>query len=176
MSYSFSTSSVKDMEQYLDANIKILKGKIAGFAERNEVFDLKKVLQFYVVDVLGELAFSQSFGVQIADDESMVPPVVEHSLLAAVTGSLPSMTKALKRWLPKVPLRGLRRLFEGRAACAKLASQCVQRRLNVLQDVKEDAASQQRKDILTSLILAEEPETGARLSQTDLETEAFGFM
>ena len=178
MSHSFSISYIKEMEQYLDLNIRILRKKIELFCARNEIFDLKKLLHYYTIDVLGELAFSQSFGVQSADDESLVPPVVEHSLLAAVTGAWPSMTHMLKKCLPTVPSRRLRKLFEGRRACAELASRSVQRRLSEVasEQDSEKGLGQERKDILTSLILARDPDNGARLTQTDLETEAFGFM
>ncbi|EDP89834.1 hypothetical protein HBH56_212230 [Parastagonospora nodorum] len=178
MSHSFSIASVKNMEPHLDANVKILTDKLAGYCDRGEVFDLKKLIQFYVVDVLGELAFGQSFGIQESGNESQVPPVVEHSLLAAVTGSWPAMTVTLKRWLPKVPSRTLRRLFEGRAAVVKMASACVSHRMAAMQDAKQgnDAASATRKDILTSLIKAKDPENGERLTQADLQTEAFGFI
>lgn len=174
MSHSFSMSYVKDMEQYLDININILRHKIEGFARRQEAFDLKHILHYYTIDVLGELAFSQPFGVQLTDDESLVPPVIEHSLLAAATGAWPAMTMSLKAWLPKVPHSGLRALFEGRAKCAELAAKCVQRRIAEVQDGKE--GSEQRKDILTNLIMATHPDTGERLKQSDLEAEAFGFM
>lgn len=178
MSNSFSIANVKKMEQYLDDNIKILKRKLSGYSDRGEVFNLKKLLHFYVVDVLGELAFSQSFGLQEADDESLVPPVAEHSLLAAATGAWPAMTFTLKRWLPILPSRILKKLFEGRAACAALAASCVRRRVATLEKAKEDgeAEASSRKDILTSLITAKHPDTGERLTQIDLETEAFGFM
>jgi hypothetical protein len=161
MSHSFSIASVKNMEPYLDANIEILRKKLGGYCDRTEVFDLKKLIHFYVIDVLGELAFGQSFG-----------------LLAAVTGSWPAMTMALKRWLPKVPSRALQRLFEGRAAVVRMASACVQQRMAALQDAKDDdsGANTRRKDILTGLILAKDPETGKKLTQLDLQTEAFGFM
>ncbi|KAL1865446.1 hypothetical protein Plec18167_009408 [Paecilomyces lecythidis] len=175
-SHSFSTSYIKEMEQYLDTNIGILKEKIRRHSLQGDVFDLKKVLHYYVIDVLGELAFSQTFGVQEADDESRVPPVVEHSLLAAVTGSWPAMTKTLKKWLPIVPHKGLQKLFAGRKACADLASVCVQRRLGVLRNGSPDLGAPERKDILTNLIKAKDPETGKSLTQTDLETEAFGFI
>ena len=175
MSHSFSISYVKEMEKHLDENVVILRKKIAEYADRGEAFNLKKLVQFYVVDVLGELAFSQSFGIQVADDESLVPPVIEHSLLASVTGAWPAMTFTLKKWLPKVPHKGLRALFKGRAACASLASRCVKRRIATLQEAKSKG-EEQRKDILTNLILAKDPETGEKLTQTDLETEAFGFM
>lgn len=178
MSNSFSMSSVKDMEQYLDSNLIILHHKLSQLADTGEVFDLKKAFHYYVIDTLGELAFSQSFGVQVADDESLVPPVIEHSLLAAVTGAWPSMTQFLKQWLPLVRYGPLQKLFNGRKACADLASTCVERRLLDLEHVKDDekAVRTQRKDILTSLILAKHPDTGDKLTQVDLETEAFGFI
>ena len=167
------------MEEYLDDNIQLLRDKITGYAGRKEVFDIKKLLHYYTIDVLGELAFSKSFGVQAATDnstaEALVPPVVEHSLLAAVTGSWPSMTMALKSWLPLLPHKGLRALFKGRADCARLASECVQRRMSDLEDTKQ-GSEVQRKDILTNLILAKHPDTGERLARQDLEAEAFGFM
>lgn len=177
MSHGFSTSYVKEMELHLDENIRILRQKISSYASAQENFDLKKALHYYVIDTLGELAFSQTFGVQISDDETRVPPVVEHSLLAAVTGAWPSMTARLKRWLPLIPHKGLQTLFNGRKACADLASRCVSIRLNVMRS--KDGSNRMvsdRKDILTNLIMAKHPDTGERLTQTDLETEAFGFM
>lgn len=177
MSHSFSIGYVKEMEPFLDTNIKLLKDKIMRYCLTGEVFDLKKLLHFYMIDALGELAFSKSFGVQETDDESRVPPVVEHSLLAAVTGSWPSKTKILKKYLPLIPHPGLQKLFKGRQLCVDLASQSVQRRLSEVSRQREPTANvAERKDILTNLILAKHPDTGERLSQIDLETEAFGFM
>jgi cytochrome P450 len=177
MSHSFSISYVKEMEQYLDANIKILRGKISEYTTGNQTFDLKKALHYYIIDALGELAFSQTFGIQVSDDESRVPPVIEHSLLAAVTGAWPMMTARLKRWLPLIPHKGLNALFDGRKACADLASRCVDVRLNAVRNSGDSkASSSERKDILTNLINAKHPDTGEHLTQTDLETEAFGFM
>ncbi|RSL55937.1 hypothetical protein CEP53_006939 [Fusarium sp. AF-6] len=172
MSHSFSIASVREMERYLDANIKLLRDKISGFAKDGRAFDLKKLLHYYTIDVLGELAFSQSFNLQVSDDESLVPRVVPHTLLGSVLGAWPSMTQTLKKWLPLVPHSGLQDLFKGRAECAKLASECVERRLN---QVKEDGADG-RTDILTRLILAVHPDTGERIDRIDLEAEAFGFI
>lgn len=169
-------SYVKEMEHHIDSNVQILKDKLVHLCATNEPFDLKKVLHYYVIDVLGELAFGRSFGLQISEDESQVPPVVEHSLLAAATGAWPAMTKVLKKWLPKLPSRTLRGLFEGRATCAALAARCVQKRMEALKGAEGLDATPSRKDILTSLILAKDPSTGEHLTQDDLETEAFGFM
>ncbi|OLN96818.1 Pisatin demethylase 5 [Colletotrichum chlorophyti] len=174
MAHSFSISSVKGMEQYLDENIRILREKISDLAREGKAFDLKKLLQCYTVDVLGELAFSRSFRVQISDDESLIPPVVPHTLLGSTTGAWPAMTKTLKKWLPKVPHEGLQSLFKGRARCANLAAECVQRRLREVE--QEGHGKVGRKDILTNLILARDPDTGERIARVDLEAEAFGMI
>ncbi|CAK7209401.1 hypothetical protein SBRCBS47491_000429 [Sporothrix bragantina] len=180
MSHSFSLSYVKDMEEHLDLNIRILRDTITELADSGKAFNLKTVLHHYVIDVLGELAFSQSFGIQklaridAKAAAAKIPPVAEHSLLAAATGAWPAMTRTLKQWLPLVPHNGLRELFEGRNKCANLAAECVQRRIGELEGTKDGAS--QRKDILTNLILATHPETGERLTQADLEAEAFGFI
>ena len=178
MSNCFSMTYIKQLEQYLDLNMGLLRRKIQGYCDTHEVFDLKQVIHFYVIDVLGELAFGQSFGVQLAHDESLAPPVVEHSLLAAVTGAWPAMTSKLKRWLPLVPYKPLQGLFQGRARVARIASECVKRRLEEAAKVEEAGTKEiiSRKDILTDLILARNPDTGARLTQADLETEAFGYI
>jgi cytochrome P450 len=87
------------------------------------------------------------------------------------------MTASLKRWLPLVPHKGLKALFEGRKACADLASRCVEVRLDALRNSRQSkSGSSERKDILTNLINAKHPDTGKQLTQTDIETEAFGFM
>lgn len=166
------------MEEYMDVNIRLLKDKLSKYSVDGRSFDLKKLLHYYVIDVLGELAFSQTFGVQIADDEAMVPPVVEHSLLAAATGSWPSMLAYLKKALPLVPYKPLSKLFAGRQAVIDLASRCVDRRRQELGHVGDDKEliKGQRKDILTSLMLARHPDTGQRLSDAELKAEAFGFM
>ncbi|KAL3461838.1 cytochrome P450 [Aspergillus heterothallicus] len=170
MCHSLSASYIKKLEKYLDLNIGILKSKIQAYTAAGQAFDLTKLLHYYVIDVLGELAFSQYFGVQEADDEFLVPPVFEHSLLAAVTGAWPAMTMTLKRGLPCVPHQGLQKLFAGRKTCADLASACVQRRLKGLEgENEEDVGTDERNDLLTKLIKAKDPETGARLSH------AWGF-
>jgi len=166
------------MEQYIDANLSILKRKVYQEAVAGRAFDLKQFLHYYVIDVLGDLAFSKSFDLQVTNDISRVPPVKEHSLLASATGAWPSMLRWLKWFLPLLPVPAVQNLFSGRRKCAEVASKSVQRRLKEVQerDDEKNISVSQRTDLLTSLILAKHPDTGEHLTQTDLETEAFGFM
>lgn len=179
MSHSFSLTYIKHLEQYLDLNLGLLTNKIQHYCDHNEAFDLKRSIHFYVIDVLGELAFGQSFGIQRADDDSLAPPVVQHTLLAAVTGAWPAMTARLKRWLPYLPYAPLQNLIKGRTRVVHMARESVARRRQEIDrlekaGVKEDGFG--RKDMLTDLILARNPDTGLKLSQSELETEAFGMM
>ncbi|KAF2020168.1 putative benzoate 4-monooxygenase cytochrome P450 [Aaosphaeria arxii CBS 175.79] len=178
MSHSFSMTSIKEMEYLLDANINILRAKIRRRALAGETFDLKKALHYYVVDVLFELAFSGSFNVQESEDDSQMPPVKEHTLLGSAIGAWTNMRLVLKKWLPMLPSKRVQALFDGRKACIELASRSVQKRLNDLEMEKDNevAGKGQQRDLLTRLILAKDPETGQRLTQQDLETEAFGFI
>jgi hypothetical protein len=171
-------TSIKGMEQYIDANVTILKDRISQEAVAERAFDLKSFLHYYVIDVLGDLAFSKSFDLQLTNDTSRVPPVKEHTLLASATGAWPAMLYWLKWFLPYLPIPAVQKLFNGRRDCAKLASNCVQHRLIEVQasENAKNVSVPQRKDLLTSLILAKHPDTGENLTQTDLETEAFGFM
>jgi cytochrome P450 len=178
MSHAFSMTSIKDMEQYLDENIAILRQRITEACHANHAFDLKDLLHNYVIDVLGELAFSKSFDLQKTGDRSQVPPVKEHTLLGSALGAWPSLLHWLKWALPKLPIASIQSLFEGRRKCAELAARCVQNRLHEMktEDRPGESNMRPRKDLLTTLIRAKHPETGARLTQMDLETEAFGFM
>lgn len=132
-------------------------------------------MHHYLVDALGELAFGESFGVLASGDKSRVPPTVEPSLLATVTGAWPSMTQILKKWLPLVPQQTVQQLFRGKQACAVLASQHVARRMAEIGE-KRSSGYSGRKDFLSNLIVAKDAHTGDFLSRTQIEAEAFGFM
>jgi hypothetical protein len=164
------------MERYLDQNVGILRRKLGEYCHRGEVVDLKRVIDLYVIGVLGELTFGKSFDWQETEDEFRVPPAREHSLLVAVTGSWQRMTTNLKKWLPKVQSCSLQCLSEGHAAVVAMASECVRKRMAALDGVKQGdgAVPSGRKDILTSLILAKYPDTGESLTYADLQMEAFG--
>ncbi|KAJ4316675.1 hypothetical protein N0V84_007723 [Fusarium piperis] len=174
MSHSFSATSIKKMEHHLDANIRILRSRIAEYAETGETFDLAKCLHHYMVDVLGQLAFSHNFEVQTSRDESSVPPVAAHGLIAVASGSWPFILPYVRKWLPKIPHPGLQALFKGRADCFKLATSCVQRRFDQVK--RGEKEWDEGSDILTNLILAKHPDTGAHIARVDVEAESFGFI
>ena len=122
MSHSCSMAHIKQLEHYLDLNIKVLVDKISIPGAQGDAFDLKKLIQNYAIDVLGELAFTKSFKLQETGDESGALPVAAHSLLKTANGAWPSVIKTLKKWLCVVSLDSLQRLFEGRQKVIQMAA------------------------------------------------------
>lgn len=77
-SNSFSLQSVAMMEPFIDGCLSQLITRLDKAALNGEQVDLKQWIAFFVMDVLGELAFSASFGVLEDGDENLMPPVREH--------------------------------------------------------------------------------------------------
>jgi len=168
MAHGFSFQSVKEMESYMDGHLLKLLDNLGQRAETGEVFDFKALVAFYVLDVLGELAFSQSFHAQTEQAPEKLPPINDHIYLACLMGMMPEVLPYLKMVAAWTPLPWLQRLFKARAQLKALTAQCVSRRIN--------EKNSGRKDLLTSLINAVDPETGAKLTELDINTEAFAML
>lgn len=66
------------MEVYMDGCMNKLIARLDVFAEQGQTVDLKKWISFFVMDVLGELAFSRPFGVLETGEGAQMPPIHEH--------------------------------------------------------------------------------------------------
>jgi hypothetical protein len=104
------------MESYIDGCLSQLIDALDRFAAKGDVIDLKCWIRLYIFDVLGELAFSQSFGALRTGDESVIPPVTEHVRLATVVGQIPEYTTELIKLMSFAPIPWIQRLYKGRAA------------------------------------------------------------
>ena len=167
MAHSFSAASLKDMENIFDGHITILLQRLDKFAESGEVFDLKEAISFFTYDMIGELAFGTNFESQKAADPNNLPPIPDHVLLACMIGIMSDLlpySKAVVAWLP---FTWSRRLINGRDKLRKQAVSCVDAALS-----KEDG----RQNLLTHLIQARDPDTGAPLTKANISSEAFGFL
>jgi hypothetical protein len=169
MAHGFSFQWIKEMEPYIDDHLTKFMQNLSHYAKSGEVFDLKEFVSFFVLDVLGELAFSRSFNAQVEQSPEKLPPINDHIFLACLMGAMPEIMPYLKAIAQWAPLPWLQQLFKARAQLKELTADCVRRRLNE----KLDSG---RKDLLTSLIKAVDPETGARLTELDINTEAFAMV
>ena len=168
MAHAFSLQSIKEMETHIDKHIALLCENLDAFAKTGEIFDLKELIAFYVVDMLGELAFSQSFQAQIEKSVEKLPLINDHIYLACLMGQFPEMLPLLKKVATWTPWPWLQGLFAARQKLKTLTANCVARHL--AEKVTD------RKDLLTCLINAVDPETGAKMSELDINTEAFAMV
>ncbi|KAF5227131.1 hypothetical protein FANTH_14857 [Fusarium anthophilum] len=168
MAHAFSMQSIQGMEHFIDNHMLKLRRSLDLSADSGEIFDLKKLISFYILDVLGDLAFSRSFDSLTEQDLSKLPPINDHIFLACLMGMTPESVSVMQRLAPWVPIPWLQRLLKARLQVKKLTAECVSRRLN------EKVTS--RNDLLTSLIKAVDPETGERLTELEINTEAFAMI
>jgi hypothetical protein len=167
MAHSFSAASLKDMEYIFDSHIAVLLQRLDKSAASGQALDLKEVISFFTYDMIGELAFGTNFGSQKAGDPENLSPIPDHVLLACMIGIMYSLlpySKALVAWLPFV---WCRRLINGRTKLRDQAVSCVD------AAASKDGGS---KNLLTHLIQANAPDTGASLTRADISSEAFGFL
>lgn len=144
----------------------VLMDKLRGFAKTGEVFDFKSVLSLYVLDILGEVAFSKPFGVQAKGESDELHAINDHLLLAGVIGELPfqDLWKTLARMSP-VPW--MRQLVKSRNNLKEICSRCVNFKIN---------NPSERPDLLKSLVEAVDPESGSRLTEQEINSEAFAVL
>ncbi|KAF2768649.1 cytochrome P450, partial [Teratosphaeria nubilosa] len=162
VSNGFSAQSVTMMEIYMDKCMDKLIARLDVAALERQSIDLKKWISFFVMDVLGELAFSPSFGVLTTGDEAQMTPIHDHAL--------PWMISYVRKVLPYIPLASLQRMIRGRDNLRRMAIESVEKRM---------AAKSDRKDLLGRLLLeleAGQDSTGSALDIVDVQTEAFGFI
>ncbi|KAH6871509.1 cytochrome P450 [Thelonectria olida] len=168
MAHAFSQSSIMKMEQYIDQHLMQFRRNLDHCSDTDEVFDLKELIAFFVLDVLGDLAFRTSFDSQVHQDASKLPPINDHIFLACLLGMVPDMMPFLKKIFAWTPLPWLQELLRARQQLKDLTADCVRRRI----DDKDGG----RNDLLTCLINAVDPDTGATLTELDIQTEAFAFI
>ncbi|KAM5384641.1 hypothetical protein ACJZ2D_001386 [Fusarium nematophilum] len=168
MAHAFSQSSIKKMEEYIDQHLLQFRKNLDRFSDTGEVFDLKGLIAFFVLDVLGDLAFRRSFDSQVHQDASKLPPINDHIFLACLLGMVPDIMPFLKMVFAWTPLPWLQSLLHARKQLKDLTADCVRQRI-------EDKGGD-RNDLLTCLINAVDPDTGSRLTELDIQTEAFAFI
>ncbi|KAK8219590.1 cytochrome P450 [Phyllosticta paracitricarpa] len=171
----FSMQSVGQMEPHIDVCLAKLIARLDRATDTGETIDLKNWVAFFVIDVLGELAFARSFGMLEQGDVNALPPLKEHLMLAMLSGQLPWLIPYVNRYLGHIPIPSLQRVLEGRGKLRQMAIDCVSARLS-----NPDPT---RRDLLAKLI--EEYERGTAkggnnedgtLDIADVQTEAFGFI
>ena len=167
MAHSFSAKSLKDMEYIFDRHIAALRQRLDGLATSGEAFDLKEIIAFFTYDMIGELAFSTQFGSQKAANRDNLPPIGDHAVLSCMLGIMSGLLPYSQTVISWLPISWVRQLINGKT---KLRNQTLDY-VNAAMSMEEV-----NKNLLTYLIQAKDPETGANLTKADICSEAFGFL
>ncbi|KAI1803997.1 putative cytochrome P450 [Daldinia bambusicola] len=167
LSHGFSQASIWNMESLIDGQMKILVDKLKRLAEKQEVFDLKRLIAFYVFDILGDVAFGRSFNAQISEVAPEIPAINDHILLSCLLGTFP-FRSFFKRIIPMLPIPWLRRLMESRGKLKETCGDCVRN--------KRQQSCTGRSDLMQHLLDAKDPETGAKLTDEEVNSEAWAML
>jgi cytochrome P450 len=155
------------MEPIIDGQMSILIDHIKGYAKTGEIFDMKNLISYFVLDVLGDVAFDRSFNAQIAGHADEIPAINDHILLACVIGEMGAWQEVLKSLIKFSPIPWIRRLTRSRAHLKETCASCVNHKITNPSD---------RLDLLHRLLHCQDPETGAKLTELDINTEAFAML
>ncbi|KAH8812118.1 cytochrome P450 [Xylogone sp. PMI_703] len=163
VSHGYSMNALQAMEEYVQDRLRVFMDKMSGFASNGQVVNLSKWSHFFAFDVIGELAFSEGFGMLDSGVEDEHISLINNQMeFGSTIGMIPSLIPVTKwTWLP-VPW--LKRIQAGRERLKELTRSRVERRKEKQSD---------RKDLLGRLIEAKDPVTGEMLDPIDLRTEAF---
>ncbi|PLB42242.1 cytochrome P450 [Aspergillus candidus] len=150
LSHGFSQASITKLEPLIEGQLKILINKLQMCAKTGEILDLKQALSLYVLDILGEVAFSKPFDAQAKGHAEELHAINDHLLLSGVIGELPlqDFWKMLSRISP---LPWMRRLMKSRNNLKRVCGECVRFKINNPSD---------RPDLLRSLVEAVDPQSG----------------
>ncbi|CAG7921798.1 unnamed protein product [Penicillium olsonii] len=166
LSHGFSQVSITKLKPLIEGQMKILIDKLQKCAKTGEIVDLKQMLSLYVLDILGEVAFSKSFESQANGHAEELDAINDHLLLSGVIGELPlqDFWKTLSRLSP---IPWMRRLMKSRNNLKRVCGECVKFKINNPSD---------RPDLLRSLVEAVDPQSGSRLTEQEINSEAFAVL
>ncbi|OAA63408.1 Cytochrome P450 [Niveomyces insectorum RCEF 264] len=163
VSHGYSMSALQAMEKYVQERLQLFMRKMSFFSTSGEVFNLAKWCHFFAFDVIGELAFSEGFGMLESGIEDEHIRLINNQMEFGSTIGMVPWAIPFTKWT-FLPIPWLRNLQAGRERLKELTRSRVERRREKVSD---------RKDLLGRLIEAKDPVTGQMLDAIDLRTEAF---
>ena len=166
LSHGFSQASIEKLQPIIEEQMAKLIATLQEYAKTGQSFDMKNLISCFVLDILGEVAFSRSFNAQAAARADEIPAINDHLFLACFIGELAGQNfwKHLISWSP---IPWIRRLAESRAHLKQTCSDAIAYKL---------ANPSKRADLLQNLINAKDPDSGQCLSVLDINTEAFAML
>ena len=163
--HGYSLHSLYAMEEFVQGCVDKFLKQMDAYGASGKPMDLAKYSHFFAFDTIGELAFSEGFGMlETGKEDPRIPLIGAQMALGTVLGMIPQLLLPISRHGAWVPVPWMRRQTAGRKKLKEMTESRVQSRQKNPSD---------RKDILGRLLEAKDTETGAYLDQIDVRTEAF---
>ncbi|KAJ4423643.1 hypothetical protein N0V82_001666 [Gnomoniopsis sp. IMI 355080] len=175
VAHGFSAQSLLLFEPFVDTTLDKFMKRMDAFAETGQPFDIYFWFELFTMDLMGELALGDSFGVLDTGKPARYSSLVEQSQrFANLSGMLP-FGRSNVRVLSWVPLPTVQSLYKARLEYLEYARGALERRFQA--DRKQALPSgKPRQDIMQRFIEAQDPETGHRMDFEELRAETSSLM
>ncbi|KAK1824517.1 hypothetical protein LTR12_001109 [Friedmanniomyces endolithicus] len=176
VAHAFSAQSLVSFEPYVDLTLDKLIWRLDGFAATGKPFDIYFWFELFTMDLMGELALGDNFGVLEAGQPARYSKLVELSQrFANMSGMLPFGRNSV-RVLSWVPIPYVQMLYRARLEYLDYARVALERRFTDAKREKVAPSGKQRQDIMQRFIDAQDPETGTKMGFDELRAETSSLM
>jgi len=176
VAHAFSAQSLVSFEPYVDLTLDELIRRLDGFASTGKPFDIYFWFELFTMDLMGELALGDNFGVLEAGQPARYSKLVELSQrFANMSGMLPFGRNSV-RVLSWVPIPYVQMLYRARLEYLDYARVALERRFTDAKREKVAPSGKQRQDIMQRFIDAQDPETGTKMGFDELRAETSSLM
>ncbi|KAK0779768.1 hypothetical protein LTR91_026342 [Friedmanniomyces endolithicus] len=139
-------------------------------------FDIYFWFELFTMDLMGELALGDNFGVLEAGEPARYSKLVELSQrFANMSGMLPFARNSVKV-LSWVPIPYVQMLYRARLEYLDYARVALERRFTDAKREKVAPGGGKRQDIMQRFIDAQDPETGTKMGFDELRAETSSLM
>ena len=104
VAHGYSALALKQMEPAVDECLALFLNQMSRFSRNKDPVDLTKWSHFFAFDVIGELAFSETFGMLEKGEEDEHLDLVGNQMdFGTSIGMLPCIVPFAKRSFPPIP-------------------------------------------------------------------------
>jgi benzoate 4-monooxygenase len=175
VAHGFSAQNLLLFEPFVDNMLEKFLKKMDNFAERGEAFDLYFWFELFTMDLMGELALGNNFGVIDAGKPARYSTLVEQSQRFGNLSGLLPFGKSSVKILSWIPLPYVQKLWKARVEYLEYARVALEKRF---QDNRRQVTptGKPRQNIMQRFIEAQDPETGAKMDFAELRAETSSLM
>ena len=175
VAHGFSAQSLLLFEPFADKMLEKFIKKMDEFAQRGQPFDIYFWFELFTMDLMGELALGNNFGVIEAGKPARYSTLVEQSQRFGNLSGLLPFGKSSVKVLSWVPLPYVQKLWKARVEYLEFARVALEKRF---QDDRRQVTptGKPRQDIMQRFIEAEDPETGIKMDFAELRAETSSLM